>query len=99
MPTIVVHRKHAVDIDTAKQRVRNIVENVVSEYPKLGLKVTWNPDGSSATATGKGFVGQFHVDGSAISVKAELSLIATPFRSRVESTLTHKLDAAFPEKA
>ncbi|NUN16483.1 MAG: polyhydroxyalkanoic acid system family protein, partial [Myxococcales bacterium] len=78
--------------------IRSIVENVVSEYPKLGLKAAWSPDGAAATATGKGFTGQFRVDASTISVRAELSLIALPFRARVESTLTKKLDEAFPEQ-
>ncbi|MFT5429560.1 MAG: putative polyhydroxyalkanoate system protein [Myxococcota bacterium] len=97
MPKIKITKKHSVPMDQAEARVKKIVEDFTANFARIVKRVDWADDGRSATAKGKGFTGQFGVSESEVSVDIDLSFMATPFKSRVETEITQTLNSAFPE--
>ena len=97
VPKLKIVKAHSVSLEEAAKRIKVLVADVAGDYPKLINTVTWSDDGLAANAKGTGFHGEFQVDERQISVNINLSFIATPFKGRVETGVTKKLAAAFPE--
>jgi len=97
MPKINIVKNHSVSLDEATTRVKKLVEEFATDFSRIVSNVTWSSDGRSADAKGKGFKGRFAVDERQVRVDVDLSMFATPFKARVETGVSGKLDAAFPE--
>lgn len=95
MPKVSVNKRHALPLDDAKVRVKQLVDDFVQEYSSVVKSVTWAPDGCSASAKGTGFEGSFRVDASQVAVAVDLSFVLSPIKGKVETTLQRKLEAAF----
>ena len=95
MPKVNVTKTHSAPLDDAKAKIKVLVEDFAREYSSVVKSVTWGADGTSARAQGRGFEGEFRIDGSKVEVLVDLSFVLSPIKGKVESTLHRKLDEAF----
>ena len=95
MPKIAISKAHSLSLEEAKTRVQALVEQVRAQFPSLISGVTWTSDGSSAKVDGSMFDGTFNVDAREIAVRLNLSILASPFRSKVEGQINKALEEKF----
>ena len=95
MATIDMKHPHRTSFEDAKARAKVLLDSFAAKRPELIKTMTWNGDGSRADATGRGFSGHFRVTPEAVEVAIDLALLARPFRSRVEASLTRQLTEEF----
>ncbi len=95
MADISVRRPHGMSQDEAKQKVEQVVSDVQEEFSSLVDDVKWNGDKTEAKVKGKGFKGQFQVTESDVAIDIDLKFFARPFKGKVESKITSRMDEYF----
>jgi hypothetical protein len=89
------NRRHGLTIDDAKTKITGLVDDFKADYAKFLDGVAWAPDGRSAKAKGTGFVANFSVDASQVSIDIDLSLPASLIKSKIETRVGERLDRVF----
>ena len=93
MADISVSREHGLDLDDAKEKVRDIVEDLKSDIDQVD-DITWKGD-SAADIGGKGFNGEISVDGRAVTLDINLKLFAKPFKGKIQEKIESRMDSYF----
>jgi putative polyhydroxyalkanoate system protein len=94
MGDITVRKKHGLEFDEAKSKVKDIVSDLQQDIEYID-KVNWNSDQTAADVKGKGFSGNFSVDQSDIIVDIDLKFFAKPFKGKIEEKISQRMDEYF----
>lgn len=90
MPKVVATKTHSLKLAEAHKKVDTLAETLKQKY---GLTGKWNGDRYNFSRTGiTGFV---RVTESKIAVEADLSLVLSPLKAKVEERLRQTLDKEF----
>ena len=95
MADISVRRCHGMNEDEAKEEVEKIVNDVRDEFSSLVDSIDWSDDRKRAKVKGKGFSGEFKVTDSDVCIDIDLKLFARPFKGKVESRISSRMDEYF----
>lgn len=95
MPDIRLRRRHGLGLADARRRVEDVARELAEEHPHLVEKVAWNDDRTAADVNGRGFRGRFALSEDEVAVDVDLGFLARPFRSRVETALSTRLEKHF----
>ena len=95
MAKVEVRKQHALPVEEAAARVRQIADEFVEQYGRLKPRLNWAADGTSGSVEGKGFTARFDVRENEVVITVNLGLLASAAKGTVERTLRERLDAAF----
>lgn len=90
-----VIQAHSVSVAEARTRVKAMLADFQRENASTVKGIRWNADESVATADGRGFDAEFHVEDSRVAAYVKLGLLAKPLKGKVESGLRKALTKAF----
>jgi len=94
--TINVRRNHTLGLEEAKTRGREMLERFQQKLSHLISTVTWSPDGTQGTASGKLFSAVFHITDKDVSIDVELNgLGARLMKGQIESQIEKSLEKRF----
>ena len=82
-------------MDEATRRLRELMTFVQSDLARFVDKVEWAPDGRSAEVRGSLVKGRFVVDGSALNIELNVSVLATLFMDKIRTRIAATLDQHF----
>jgi len=95
MASIDRSHSHSLSLDEVKGVVAKLVTDVQAEYPSLISSIKWNDAKTVADLKGSGFKGKFQVDDKQLKIAIDLSLIARPFKGKVEKIVDEKIKHYF----
>ena len=91
MPKIKVCEAHSLDLETIKERISAYLDKLRDVQMKsLGFEYKWAND-KAFTIKGKGFKGNGSISDSEVDILIDLSMMLTPFKSQVETSLNRGL--------
>ena len=95
MADISLRHKHELGLEKAKELTRKIASDVQGEFPSLIKSIDWNGAGTEAKLKGRGFSGTFSVSDNTMGIDVSLSLIARPFKDKVEKKIKDRITQYF----
>lgn len=93
---IEVVQPHDVSLAEARTRVKALLADFERENASVVKGIRWNADETVATADGRGFDAEFHVEERRVAAYVKLGLVAKMMKGKVESGLNSALKKAFP---
>ncbi len=87
MSVITVSRPHTLEFDEVKAIAEEVVVNLAEEF---GVKYHW--ENETVKFKGAGAKGRMMLSSSSVDLKMELSFLLTPFKSKIENSITRRLD-------
>ena len=87
MSVITVSRPHNLEFDEVKTIAEQVVVKLAEEY---GVKYHW--ENETVKFKGAGAKGKMMLSSSSVDLKMELSFLLTPFKTKIENSITRRLD-------
>lgn len=87
MSVIVVSRPHTLEYDEVKVIAEEVVANLAEEF---GVKYHW--ENETVKFKGAGAKGKMMLSASSVDLKMELNFLLKPFKSKIENSITRRLD-------
>lgn len=87
MSVIMVTRSHTLEFDEVKAIAEEVVVNLAEEF---GVKYHW--ENETLKFKGAGAKGKMLLSPSSVDLKMELSFLLTPFKTKIENSITRRLD-------
>jgi|TARA_R110000850_G_scaffold42609_3_gene109261 putative polyhydroxyalkanoate system protein len=87
MSVITVSRPHTLEFDEIKAIAEEVVVKLSEEY---GVKYHW--ENETVKFKGAGAKGKMMLSTSRVDLKMELSFLLTPFKTKIENSITRRLD-------
>jgi len=87
MSVILVNRTHSLDLDQAKKLAEEVVVNLAQEF---GVKYHWESE--TVRFKGAGAKGRMTILPGQIDLKMELNFLLTPFKHKIENSISRRLD-------
>ena len=90
MPRIKYQRGFTLQRDEARRRLQGLMERFGEQY---GFTCRWTDD-TRVDVKGRGVSGWMTVGSDAVSLELNLSLLLSPFKSRIEDGISRKIEQA-----
>lgn len=87
MSVIVVSRPHNLEFEQIKMIAENMLVSLAEEF---GVKYHW--ENETVKFRGAGAKGHMMLSPQAVDLKMELSFLLLPFKSKIENSITRRLD-------
>ena len=87
MSVITVSRSHTLEFDEVKVIAEDVVANLAEEF---GVKYHW--ENETVKFKGAGAKGKMMLSPSSVDLKMELSFMLTPFKTKIQNSITRRLD-------
>jgi putative polyhydroxyalkanoate system protein len=94
MPTIVIHRRHALDPTTARSAAQKVVDDLGKRYQ---LACAWQGDRLSFERPG--LSGSMHLGPNEVRLDVQLSFLMSPLKRSIEHAIHQELDRVFADPA
>lgn len=95
MSDIVREVKHSLGLDSAKEKVGQIVADIQASNPSLISKIDWNADKTKANIKGSAFEGVFEASDTKMTISIKLGFLARAFKGKIEEKVDEKIKKYF----
>jgi putative polyhydroxyalkanoate system protein len=87
MSVILVSRPHNLEFEQVKAIAEDVIVNLAEEF---GVKYHW--ENETVKFKGAGAKGHMMLSPATVDLKMELSFLLIPFKSKIENSITRRLD-------
>jgi len=87
MSVIVVSRPHNLEFEQVKAIAEEVIVSLAEEF---GVKYHW--ENETVKFKGAGAKGRMMLSPESVDLKMELSFLLIPFKSKIENSITRRLD-------
>jgi hypothetical protein len=98
MPLMMLSVQHEQTLDEARRHLATAVHEITSRFGTLVRRVDWSPDRSQVRLEGSGVWIELRVDGHAVHVSADLSVIGRFLGGSVATRLKEIIQRTFQQK-